>query len=59
VWHEINTVEQRIETARHFRLSPGGGVHGDDLAELVMRLSALGDHPSTPLPWRRRLRPVA
>jgi len=42
MWHAIDTVEQRIETARHFRVFPGEGVHSDQLAELMMRLNALG-----------------
>jgi sugar phosphate isomerase/epimerase len=42
MWQEIRTVEERIATARHFRVFPGEGVHSDALAELVMRLDALG-----------------
>ncbi|MEP7100999.1 MAG: sugar phosphate isomerase/epimerase family protein [Burkholderiales bacterium] len=44
MWHAIDTVEQRIATARHFRVFPGEGVHSDQLAELVMRLNTLGYH---------------
>lgn len=39
---EIRTVEERISTARHFRVFPGEGVHSTQLAELVMRLDSLG-----------------
>jgi sugar phosphate isomerase/epimerase len=42
MWQEIRTVEERITTARHFRVFPGEGVHSDELAELVNRLDALG-----------------
>jgi sugar phosphate isomerase/epimerase len=42
MWQEIRTVEERITTARHFRVFPGEGVHSEALAELVMRLDALG-----------------
>ena len=42
MWQEIRTVEERITTARHFRVFPGEGVHSDELGELVMRLDALG-----------------
>jgi sugar phosphate isomerase/epimerase len=42
MWQEIRTVEERITTARHFRVFPGEGVHSDALAELVMRLDELG-----------------
>ena len=42
MWNEIKSVEERIETARHFRVFPGEGVHSSALAELVMRLDRLG-----------------
>lgn len=42
MWQEIRTVEERIATARHFRVFPGEGVHSEALAELVTRLDALG-----------------
>ncbi len=42
MWQEIRTVEERITTARHFRVFPGEGVHSEALAELVMRLDTLG-----------------
>ena len=35
MWQEIRTVEERITTARHFRVFPGEGVHSEALAELV------------------------
>ena len=42
MWNEIPSVEERIATARHFRVFPGEGVHSEALAELVMRLDRLG-----------------
>ena len=42
MWQEIRTVEERITTARHFRVFPGEGVHSEALAELVTRLDTLG-----------------
>ncbi len=44
MWNEIKSVEERIDTARHFRVFPGEGVHSEALAELVMRLDRLGYH---------------
>ncbi len=42
MWQEIRSVEERITTARHFRVFPGEGVHSEALADLVRRLHALG-----------------
>ena len=42
MWNEIPSVEERINTARHFRVFPGEGVHSEALAELVTRLDSLG-----------------
>ncbi len=42
MWTEIKSVEERIATARHFRVFPGEGVHSADLAALVTKLHALG-----------------
>ncbi len=42
MWQEIRSVEERITTARHFRVFPGEGVHSGALADLVRRLHALG-----------------
>ena len=42
MWTEIKSVEERITTARHFRVFPGEGVHSEALANLVTRLHALG-----------------
>ena len=42
MWQEIKTVEERISTARTFRVFPGEGVHSEALAELVRKLHALG-----------------
>ncbi len=42
MWHEIKSVAERIDTARHFRVFPGEGVHSEAVAELVTRLDRLG-----------------
>lgn len=42
MWTEIKSVEERIATARHFRVFPGEGVHSEALAALVTRLHDLG-----------------
>ena len=42
MWQEIRSVEERIATARHFRVFPGEGAHSDRVAELVSRLHAQG-----------------
>jgi sugar phosphate isomerase/epimerase len=39
---EVGTPEERMDTARHFRVFPGEGVHSETLAELVRRLDKLG-----------------
>lgn len=42
MWQEIRSVEERITTARHFRVFPGEGVHSEVLADVVNRLYQLG-----------------
>ena len=42
MWQEIRSVEERIATARTFRVFPGEGVHSDQIAEIVTRLDRLG-----------------
>ena len=42
MWQETRTVEERISTARTFRVFPGEGVHSAQVAELVQRLAAMG-----------------
>ena len=41
MWQEIRSVEERITTARTFRVFPGEGVHSAQLAEIVTRLARL------------------
>ena len=36
------SAEDRINTARHFRLFPGEGIHGAEIADLVRRLDEAG-----------------
>ena len=42
MWQEVRTIEERIATARHFRVFPGEGVHSSALANLVVRLDRIG-----------------
>ncbi len=42
MWHETPTFEDRMTTARTFRVFPGEGVHSEALADLVQRLHAIG-----------------
>jgi len=42
MWTEVRSFEERMTTARHFRVFPGEGVHSDAIAELVLRLDRLG-----------------
>jgi 2-keto-myo-inositol isomerase len=42
MWQEIRTVEERIETARHFRVFPGEGVHSEELRSLLVELDGMG-----------------
>ena len=42
MWQEARSFEDRIETARHFRVFPGEGVHSEQVAELVRKLDRAG-----------------
>lgn len=42
MWQETRTFEERMTTARTFRVFPGEGVHSEQLAQLVLKLDALG-----------------
>jgi sugar phosphate isomerase/epimerase len=42
MWQQIPSREERINTARHFRVFPGEGVHSTEVAELVRTLDRLG-----------------
>lgn len=42
MWEETRTPAERMETARHFRVFPGEGVHSAALADLVRRLDRAG-----------------
>jgi sugar phosphate isomerase/epimerase len=42
MWQEVPTAEERMTTARHFRVFPGEGVHSDALADVVTRLDRIG-----------------
>jgi sugar phosphate isomerase/epimerase len=42
MWQEVRSPDERMNTARHFRVFPGEGVHSADIAELVRRLDTIG-----------------
>ncbi len=42
MWEEIRSPDDRIETARHYRVFPGEGVHSARVAEMVRALDAMG-----------------
>ncbi len=42
MWQDTPTFEERMTTARTFRVFPGEGVHSEELAELVLRLDRIG-----------------
>lgn len=44
LWNEVRSLEERIATARHFRVFPGEGVHTAALAEIVVRLDRMDYH---------------
>jgi sugar phosphate isomerase/epimerase len=42
MWQTVRTPQERMTTARTFRVFPGEGVHTAEIADLVLRLDALG-----------------
>jgi sugar phosphate isomerase/epimerase len=42
MWQETRTFEERMTTARTFRVFPGEGVHSEQLVDLVLKLDRLG-----------------
>src|SRR5262245_28963789 len=42
MWRELPSIEERINTARHFRVFPGEGLHGAEVARLVQSLDDKG-----------------
>ena len=42
MWQDTPTFEERISTARTYRVFPGEGVHTEQLADMVLRLERLG-----------------
>jgi len=42
MWNETPSFEERMTTARTFRVFPGEGVHSEQLVDLVLRLRQLG-----------------
>jgi len=66
MWSEMRSEQERIDTARHFRVFPGEGVHNTELSQLVHKLDQLGyrgdysfevfndDYQQLPLPYVAR-----
>jgi sugar phosphate isomerase/epimerase len=42
MWEEIRSPDDRIETARHYRVFPGEGVHSAQVSEMVRILDEMG-----------------
>lgn len=42
LWQETRSREDRIETARHYRVFPGEGVHSQEVGALVRKLDDMG-----------------
>ena len=42
MWQDTTSFEERMATARTFRVFPGEGVHSEQLADLVLRLHKIG-----------------
>jgi sugar phosphate isomerase/epimerase len=42
MWQETRTFEERMATARTFRVFPGEGVHTHELVQMVLKLDGLG-----------------
>jgi sugar phosphate isomerase/epimerase len=42
MWQETRSPEERMQTARHFRVFPGEGVHSEAVVNLVRRLDEMG-----------------
>ncbi|RYY94586.1 MAG: sugar phosphate isomerase/epimerase, partial [Comamonadaceae bacterium] len=42
LWQETRTFEERMATARTYRVFPGEGVHTPQIVDLLLRLDALG-----------------
>ncbi|MEY4295031.1 MAG: hypothetical protein RLY82_719 [Pseudomonadota bacterium] len=63
LWQETKSFEERMTTARTYRVFPGEGVHNDDMIDLVRRIDKLGyrgdysfevfndDYQNMPLPF--------
>jgi sugar phosphate isomerase/epimerase len=42
MWQETRTPDERMDTARHYRVFPGEGVHNAELTDLVRKLDEAG-----------------
>lgn len=42
MWHQTKSMQERIDTARHFRVFPGEGVHSTEVAAMLRALDEMG-----------------
>jgi sugar phosphate isomerase/epimerase len=42
MWHELRSPEDRLDTARHYRVFPGEGVHSEALMQFVRTVDDMG-----------------
>ena len=42
MWQEMPSQQERIDTARHFRVFPGEGVHSEEVVQFVRKLESMG-----------------
>jgi sugar phosphate isomerase/epimerase len=42
MWHELRSPEDRLDTARHYRVFPGEGVHSEELMRFVRTVDDMG-----------------
>jgi sugar phosphate isomerase/epimerase len=42
MWQDVRSPDERMNTARHFRVFPGEGVHSAEITALVRRLDDIG-----------------
>jgi sugar phosphate isomerase/epimerase len=42
MWSRVHTDQERMDTARHFRVFPGEGVHSEGLQRLILMLDRMG-----------------
>jgi len=42
LWREVRSAEDRLDTARHYRVFPGEGVHSEELMRFVRKVDDMG-----------------